>query len=413
MKRNGLWTRDFTLITLGTVVSAAGGVAMSLALSLVVFDETSSTWLSGVYAAVSMLPGITLPFALGPLVDRADRKKLIVGLDYLSAALYLLFGLWLLNHSFSYGAYVLFSFLTGCISAVYSLAYEALYPDLIPQGMAQKGYAVSSLIYPTLTAVVTPIASVLYRAVGVETLILCQGGLLLCAATFELLIHNPQPPFAGQRGMPFSQRLRTYTGELREGLDYLRRERGVRSIYLYMMLTNATGQGTQLMALAHLQSAPGMPANGYSLLLTAETVGRMVGGAVHYLFRIPARRRYTLTRTVYQIYQLSDAALLFCPYPVMLVLRFACGFLGVNTATLRTAATQNYIPARLRARVNGLFAVLVSLGMMAVQLAVGALGEVLPYPVVSLLFALLTFAMIFVLIVRNRRFVQPIYDQEI
>ena len=61
MKKATLWTKNFTIITLGTVVSAIGGVAMSLALSLVVFDETGSTWLSGVYTAVTLIPGITLP----------------------------------------------------------------------------------------------------------------------------------------------------------------------------------------------------------------------------------------------------------------------------------------------------------------------------------------------------------------
>ena len=44
--RHTLWTRDFTLITLGTVISSIGGVALNFALSLVVFDQTSSTLLS-------------------------------------------------------------------------------------------------------------------------------------------------------------------------------------------------------------------------------------------------------------------------------------------------------------------------------------------------------------------------------
>ena len=40
-----LWTRNFTIITLGTVISAIGGVAISFALSFVVFDNTGSTLL--------------------------------------------------------------------------------------------------------------------------------------------------------------------------------------------------------------------------------------------------------------------------------------------------------------------------------------------------------------------------------
>ena len=52
-----LWTKNFTIITLGTLISAIGDAAMALALSLVVFDQTRSTWLSGLYAAISILPG--------------------------------------------------------------------------------------------------------------------------------------------------------------------------------------------------------------------------------------------------------------------------------------------------------------------------------------------------------------------
>ena len=82
-------------LSLDTLISAIGGVAMQLALSLVVFDQTESSWLSGLFTAASLVPGMTLPVLLAPMVDRCNRKKIIVTLDYTSAALYLLF---FLNH---------------------------------------------------------------------------------------------------------------------------------------------------------------------------------------------------------------------------------------------------------------------------------------------------------------------------
>lgn len=60
MKTSTLWTRNFTTLTLGTVISAIGGTAMGLALSLIVFDQTASTWLSGIFAAASLFPGTVL-----------------------------------------------------------------------------------------------------------------------------------------------------------------------------------------------------------------------------------------------------------------------------------------------------------------------------------------------------------------
>ena len=410
MKRT-LWTKSFTIITLGTLISAIGGVAMQLALSLVVFDQTASSWLCGLFSAASILPSVTLPFFLAPLIDRCNKKRMIVSLDYLSGCLYLLFLLYVRAFGFQYGAYTLFSFLGGCIGAVYSLTFSCWYPDLIPKGFEQKGYSVSSLIYPLTTTLVAPVAAVVYERWGVEVILLAEGLLLLTAATFEAFITWKQIP-AEKTIQPLSQRARDYVRNLTKGLRYLKQEAGIRNIYIYMSITNASGNGNYLMNMAHFQSTPGLTTTMYSLLTSAETIGRALGAAFHYAVRIPQKYRYQLTVTVYLLYELFDGALLFLAYPVMLILRFVCGFLGVNTATLREAAVQSYLPHDMRARVMGLFNVLASLGMLASQLLAGALGELLPYRAVALLFASFTTVCIFTIIVKNRDAVRKIYAYE-
>ena len=115
---------------------------------------------------------------------------------------------------------------------------------------------------------------------------------------------------------------------------------------------------------------------------------------------------------MYVIYEICDGTLLFLAYPVMLVLRFLCGFLGVNTATLRSAAVQSYLPPDMRARVNGLIGVIMSMAVLAVQLLAGALGELLPYRYVTLLFAGTSFLGILWFIIGHREAVQKIYEFE-
>lgn len=404
MKTKTLWTKNFTIITIGTLVSAIGGVAMNLGLSLVVFDQTQSTWLTGFFAAISMLPSITLPILLGPIIDRANRKHIIVGLDALSGICYLAFLAYIRYAGFVYGAYLIFSFVVGCIGAVYSLAYGCLYPDLIPDGMAQQGYAVSGMIYPLASTIVTPLAALVYGRWGIEIIFLLEGMLLLIAAAFESRIEYVHIAKQSAQG------IKQYMDDILEGFRYLKREKGIRNIYCYMMVTNASGNGVGLMTMSHFQTSSALTTAMYGLLSSAETIGRLIGSAVHYLFKIPEEKRYALTVRVYMIYELCDGIMLFMAYPVMLTLRFICGFLGSQTAALRSAAVQKYLPGGMRARVNGLFNVLVSLGMMAVQLAVGALGEVLPYRWVAALFAGFSFAAILVLIVRSRKHVEPVYN---
>ena len=399
-----LWTKNFTIITLGTLISAIGDAAMTLGLSLVVFDQTQSTWLSGLYTAISILPGITLPILFGPMIDRVNRKRLIVCLDAMLGVWYLLFLAFIRKNGFVYEAYVVFSFISGSIGCVYGLTYQCLYPDLIPEGMAQQGYAISGMIYPLTMTIMTPVAAFAYERMGVEVLFLAEGLLLLTAALFESFIaykHEKKET---------AQSLRQYTEDIAEGFRYLKREKGVRSIYSYMMITNATGNSNGKMVMAYFQTSSVLTTAMYGLLTSAETIGRLVGSAVHYLFNIPEEKRYALTVRVYMIYELCDGIMLFMAYPVMLALRFLCGFLGSQTAAIRSAAVQKYLPSDMRARVNGLFSVLMSLGMMVTQLAVGALGEVMPYRWVAAIFAGISFTAILVLIVRGRKHVEPVYN---
>lgn len=74
-----------------------------------------------------------------------------------------------------------------------------------------------------------------------------------------------------------------------------------------------------------------------------------------------------------------DMCLLWLPYPLMLVNRAICGFLGSNSAILRSSAVQRYIPERLLSRVNALNSVLLTTGASVFSLLMGFLEEVLDY----------------------------------
>ena len=372
--KNTLWTKNFTIITLGTVISAVGGVAMGFALSFVVFDNTGSTMMMALFAAASSLPGIVLPVLFSPYLDNFRRKPVIVGLDYLSAVIYLLFGLYLLKHSFSLPLYLLFSLLCGSIGSVYNLAYESLYPNLIPEGFAQKGYTISGMLYPTVTMVMTPVASILYTRLGLGVLCLGEGLLLAAAASVETQINVEEHIKPGRK---FS--FHDYIRDFREGFRYLKKEKGLLRIYGYMPITQGISQATEPLIRAWFRTAPGLNLTMYALFTTAEFIGRTVGGLIHYKVQIPPEKRFSLAYLVYVTYNIMDTVLLWLGFPLMLLNRGICGFLGINSATLRESSVQNYLPDNMRAKVNAVFNMLYALVPTLLTLAVGALGEVMDY----------------------------------
>ena len=405
--KNTLWTKNFTIITLGTVISAIGGVAMGFALSFVVFDNTGSTLMMALFAAVSSVPGIILPVLLSPYLDNFRRKPVIVGLDYLSAVIYLLFGLYLLKHSFSLPLYLLFSLACGSIGSVYNLAYESLYPNLIPEGFAQKGYTVSGMLYPTVTMVMTPVASILYTRLGLGVLCIGEGLLLAAAASVETQIKVEEHTKPGGK---FS--FGDYIGDFKEGFRYLKKEKGLLRIYGYMPITQGISQATGPLIRAWFRTAPGLNLTMYALFTTAEFIGRSIGGLVHYKFEIPPEKRFSLAYLVYVTYNIMDTVLLWLGFPLMLVNRGICGFLGINSATLRASSVQNYLPDNMRAKVNAVFNMLYALVPTLLTLAVGALGEMMDYRLCVTLVSAAGLLPCYLIMWRGREDVKKVYNRK-
>ena len=76
-----LWTRNFTLLILATILGSAGGVASGFALSFLVFDETGSTLAASLLIAIELIPAFIIPLIAAPLMDRLPRKPFLVAGD--------------------------------------------------------------------------------------------------------------------------------------------------------------------------------------------------------------------------------------------------------------------------------------------------------------------------------------------
>ena len=406
MKSKKLWTKDFSCITLATVLSAIGGEAMTLPVSLLVFDETQSAFLSSLVMICGILPDVLLPIFIAPFIDKAGKKKWILGMDLMLAAVYAGMGFWVGRHNFHFLLYLLFTLTVGTISVIYRLAYASWYPDLIPHGMEQKGYAVSSTLYPTVIIVMSPIAAFLYENLTIDRIFFLVTGITLCSVMTESLIREAKKAAAS------SYTLRQYCTDIREGFSFLKKEKGIRNIYANMSVMQGTSDGLSIITQVYFQTQPYLGATMLGFLISSEMTGRLLGGLLQYKKEVPVSKRYPFTKAVYLIYSLADMALLFLPYPAMLANRFFCGSLGICSATIRESAVQSYLPEQMRARVNAVFNVLFAVGGVAFQFLAGALGQLIPYRAVAVLLGGMGVGSVFLFIVLPAADNRPVYEAE-
>ena len=88
-----LWNKDFILLLQGSAVSTIGDLMYSVAIGYWVYEKTGSTSLMGIMSAISMFVTMFLsPFA-GSVVEKCNRKWVLVGMDLLQCAVMLAVGI--------------------------------------------------------------------------------------------------------------------------------------------------------------------------------------------------------------------------------------------------------------------------------------------------------------------------------
>lgn len=405
-KKPTLWTQNFSLLIAATTLGAAGGVAGEFALSFLVFDKTGSTLASALVLATELIPGFFIPLFAAPWMDRLPRKPFLVFGDLINGILYALAGFYLLSRPFSYLGYLAFSLLLASLGSFDSLAYQSIYPNLIPPGMESKGYAVSSMLYPVINIVMMPMAAVLMDTIGVAWILIGQGALSILAALIESRIKIHEESRMGEEAYSLSR----WKRDILDGFTYIKEEKGLQAIFAYTSFSGGIARGYNSLLIAFFRTMPGFSSTMYALFSVVEFAGRSIGSAVQYKANIPSKKKFGISFFIYQFYAWMDTLLLWLPFPLMLVNRGVCGFLGVNSATMRMTAMQSYIPDEYRARVNAFDEICFTAVSGILTLTVGALGEFLDYRLCMTLCGLLTLTAGWLTIWKRRGAVRRIYE---
>ena len=407
-----LWTRDFTIITLGSVVSMFGNAMAGFAMSLMVLDISESTLLYSIYIAMYTLPQLFMPIVSGAVLDRCSRKRAVYTLDFTSSALYLMMAAALATGWFSFPVFAVFCFILGSIESTYMVAYESLYPLLITEGNYQKAYSIASVL-ETVSAVMVPVSAFLYGQVGLAPLMAVNGACFFIAAVMETRIGAEERYIETQEATrrQDGRRVAQVLEDTREGFRYLKVEKGLLAIALYFCFSAACNGVSSVLVLPYFKGAFPNGEYWYLLVMAFMLGGRAIGGAIHYKVKVPAAYRYRIALAVYIVISLCEGTYLFTPIPVMAMLCFIVGIGGVTSYTIRISATQSYVPDEKKGRFNGAFNMLCTVGSLVGQFAAGTLSTAVPERLILLGAMLLCAAAAVVFIGGGREHVSRIYNR--
>jgi MFS family permease len=151
----------FRLLFLSTLGSSIGTFLAAIALAIDVKDRTNSgLWVAAVLV-VEILPTILVGLTLGPLLDRLERRRLMVAADLLRAAVFAT-----LPFATSAGEIVALAAVAGLATGFFRPAVYAGVPNLVPEAQLGSANALLQTIENASWAIGPILGGVLTAAAG-------------------------------------------------------------------------------------------------------------------------------------------------------------------------------------------------------------------------------------------------------
>lgn len=195
-------SRAFIAIWIGQLVSVVGSRLSTFALGIWVLRETKSTIdfsLIFVFAAIPAL--LLVPFA-GALVDRWDRRRVMMVCDFVCGATMLVLAALLATHRIALWHIYAGAAVQAFANAFQMPAYMASIPMLVPKehlaranGLVQTAFATSLMLGPAL-------AGVLVTLVALPGVLIVDGLTYFAAVIALSLVRIPRPAGASEQEAP-------------------------------------------------------------------------------------------------------------------------------------------------------------------------------------------------------------------
>lgn len=187
-----LWNKDYILLLQGNAISTIGDLMYSVAIGFWVYQKTGSSALMGVMTSISMFVTMFLSPFCGSIVDKCNRKWVMVGIDTLQGVLMLTVGVLAYMDALSVPIVLIAAFLAAFGSVFYSPAISTLMLDIIPRDDMVRGQSIHSGISSLIDLVGTAFSGAMVAFFGVPLIVVLNGLSNLYSAATELFVRVPR-----------------------------------------------------------------------------------------------------------------------------------------------------------------------------------------------------------------------------
>lgn len=281
-----LFHKNFSLLIAGQASSLFGNCILDFALSMYVLETTGSATIFASFLAVAMLPTILLSPLGGVIADRANKRNIMVILDF-ATGITILISAVVIDRANNLVIICITLIIQSILGAFETPTVQACVPQMQKGDNIVRGNAIVNQINAISTFVAPFIGSLLYTTFGLKPVMYAGVFCFLLTAFLECFIKLDYKPEKSSCGI-----FQIIKGDLIDSTRFVCRERP--AIFKTLILTAVISffvQGVALVGLPYIvRTVLSLNANYYgameSMLGFTGILGSIIAGLIVEKFKI-------------------------------------------------------------------------------------------------------------------------------
>ena len=340
--------RNFRLFFFGNGISLIGTWMQSVALGWLVLELTNSAFAVGLNQALRSLGVLLFTLYAGTVVDRVDKRRLIVWTQVLQMVEALALALLVWTRTATTGQVMALAVLFGIVNAFDIPGRQAFIVELVGKDSLMNAIALNSAMFNATRIVGPAVAGVIIGVSGVGMCFFLNGVSYLAVIAGLLAMRLP----------PFVPRVVRHSARegFRQAVAFIRSDARVSALVVLVAVFSVLGFPVLVLMPVVARDVIHTDARGYGLLMAAVGVGAMLGALALALAGHRVRKGAALLEGGAAFGVLLAGFAAARSLGVALLLLGLAGCAMIVTTALANTMLQAIVPDELRGRVMACYA---------------------------------------------------------
>lgn len=373
------------LLLQATAVSMIGDLMYSVAIGYWVYQQTGSNSLMGIMSSISMFVTMFLSPFSGTIVDKLNRKWVLVLGDAFQGLLMLTVGVLALTNRLTVPIVLIAAFLAAFGGVFYSPASRTVIIDIVPRDDLVRGQSLFSGVNSTINMIGSAFSGAMVAFLGVPLIIIINGCSNIYSAISEIFISVPKTKHQGEKVS-----LGGILSDAKSAIKIVFENSCLRIFIPCAILLNFLAAGPFTLMLP-FTIEKGFELGQYGILMSITTVASLLCVILLGTIKLKSRAKYWIMALGFSIsvvcwifaYQSTN-------FVSVCIWMFLGAFLNCAGNTVFSASMMLALPEGNRGAILGFFSAATTGGTAFSALTYGFLGDIFPLYVIFTIGSLLS-----------------------